>query len=58
MGTRKSGEQQIRNLTQNTTGTYNVSLPIQLIRELRWQRGQRLVVTRQGKKLIIQDWQD
>lgn len=57
MGARKIDEQQIRNLTQNTTGTYTVSLPIQLVKQLRWQRGQRLTVTRQGKKLIIQDWQ-
>lgn len=57
MGTRKSSEQKVRNLTTNSTGTYSVSLPINLIQELRWKRGQRLVVTRQGKKLIIQDWQ-
>lgn len=57
MGARKVGEQQIRNLTTNSTGTYSVSVPINLIQELRWRRGQRLVVTKQGKKLIIQDWQ-
>lgn len=57
MGTRKVSEQQIRNLTVNSTGTYSVSLPIHLIQELRWQRGQRLQVTQQGKKLVIQDWQ-
>lgn len=56
MGTRKATEQLVRNLTVNSTGTYSVSLPKSLIRELRWQRGQRLTVARQGKKLIIQDW--
>ncbi len=57
MGTRKTGEQHIRNLTKNSTGTYSVSVPIGLIHELRWQQGQQLVVKRSGKKLIIQDWQ-
>lgn len=57
MGTRKASEQKVRNLTVNSTGTYSVSLPINLIQELRWQRGQRLVVSKQGKKLVIQDWQ-
>jgi hypothetical protein len=57
MGTRKATEQQVRNLTSNSTGTYSISLPKTLIQELRWQRGQRLVVSKQGKKLIIHDWQ-
>lgn len=56
MGARKAGEQQVRNLTQNTTGTYSISLPIELIRVLNWQQGQKLVVSRSGKKLVIEDW--
>lgn len=56
MGTRKSGEHQIRNLTKNSTGTYQISVPIKLIRQLRWQQGQQLVVKKQGDKLVIQDW--
>lgn len=57
MGARKVSEQQIRNLTTNSTGTYSISLPLQLIHDLGWRRGQRLVVTKQGKKIVIQDWQ-
>lgn len=56
MGTRKSGEQKIRNLTKNSTGTYQISVPIELIRLLRWQRGQQLVVKKVGDKLVIMDW--
>lgn len=56
MGTRKSGEQQIRNLTKNSTGTYQISVPIELIRLLRWQVGQQLVVKKSGDKLVIEDW--
>ena len=56
MGVRKAGEQGVRNLTQNSTGTYQISLPISLIRELRWQQGQKLVVNKRGDKLIIEDW--
>ncbi len=57
MGDRKRGQEQIRNLTQNRTGTYSISLPIELIRQLSWRSGQKLVVKRSGKKLIIEDWQ-
>jgi Ni/Co efflux regulator RcnB len=56
MGARKAGEQGVRNLTQNSTGTYQISLPITLIRELRWQQGQKVVVTKRGDKLVIEDW--
>ncbi|HVS58607.1 MAG TPA: hypothetical protein VHD60_02585 [Candidatus Saccharimonadales bacterium] len=57
MGARKAGDQNTRNLTENSTGTYSLSIPISLVRDLRWQRGQKLVVRRQGKKLVIEDWQ-
>jgi hypothetical protein len=56
MGARKAGEQQIRNLTQNRTGTYSVSLPIELVRSLKWQQGQKLIVSKNGKNLVIKDW--
>lgn len=56
MGNRRSGEQNVRNLTKNASGTYSVSLPIELIRQLGWQRGQQLVVVKKGEKLMIQDW--
>ena len=58
MGTRKAGEQNIRNITQNRTGTYQVSLPIQLVRELQWKDRQKVTVKKQGDKLIIEDWTD
>lgn len=56
MGARKAGEQQVRNLTQNRTGTYSISLPIELVRALKWQQGQKVVVSKSGKKLVIEDW--
>jgi hypothetical protein len=56
MGTRKAGEQDVRSITQNKTGTYSISLPIGLIRELKWQNRQKVTVTKRGDKLIIEDW--
>ena len=56
MGTRRAGEQQIRNLTQNRTGTYSISLPIEMIRQLKWQQSQKLTVSKRGKTLVIEDW--
>jgi antitoxin component of MazEF toxin-antitoxin module len=56
MGTRKAGEEQIRNITQNTSGTYQISIPKKLVSELEWRQGQKVVVTKSGKSLIISDW--
>lgn len=56
MGVCKSDEQQIRKLTKNDSGTYSVTLPIELVRELRWQVGQQVVVKRRGKRIVIEDW--
>lgn len=56
MGVRRAGEQNVRNLTQNKTGSYSVTIPIEYIRELKWQQGQRVVFSLRGNKLIIEDW--
>jgi bifunctional DNA-binding transcriptional regulator/antitoxin component of YhaV-PrlF toxin-antitoxin module len=58
MGTRKAGEQQIRNITTNSSGTYQISIPKQLVAELRWRSGQKVVVTKMGDKLLIEDWKE
>ena len=57
MGTRKSDEQNKRNLTKNSTGTYQISIPIALIRKLRWQQGQQVVVKQSGNRLVVEDWE-
>lgn len=57
MGTKKAGEQNKRVITQNSTGTYSVSLPIELVKQLHWQRRQKVVIKRQGSKLVITDWE-
>ena len=56
MGIRKTGQETVRNVTRNSSGTYSVSLPIEFARELHWQRGQKVVVNLKGNKLTIQDW--
>ncbi len=57
MGTRKSDEQDKRTLTKNSTGTYQISVPIALVRKLKWQQGQQLTVRKSGEKLVVEDWE-
>jgi bifunctional DNA-binding transcriptional regulator/antitoxin component of YhaV-PrlF toxin-antitoxin module len=45
----------IRNIQKNQS-TYYVSLPIEAVRELGWKERQKVVITKRGKKLIIEDW--
>lgn len=57
MGAKRADQRHVRVLTQNNTGTYSVTLPIEAVRALKWQQGQKVVVRQQGKKLILTDWE-
>ncbi len=56
MGTYKAGQQNKRVLQKNNTGTYTVSIPIELVRMLKWQDGQKLSLEKRGKTIVINDW--
>ncbi|MCX6728122.1 MAG: AbrB/MazE/SpoVT family DNA-binding domain-containing protein [Candidatus Saccharibacteria bacterium] len=34
--------------------TYAVSLPVEIVKQLKWVKGQNLIVRRQGAKIIIE----
>ena len=56
MPTRKRGESHIRNL-QRSHGSYYVTLPIDLVRKLKWKEHQKVEVVAAGKdKVTIKDW--
>lgn len=56
MGTVRAGQQNTRVLQKNNTGTYTVSLPIELVKTLNWQAGQKLTIEKRGKSIVITDW--
>jgi len=33
-----------------------MTLPIEIIRELKWRDGQKVVVKRRGSEIVIKDW--
>ncbi len=50
-----------RNRKLGTTGnpdnpSYYVTLPIALVRQLKWRDGQKLVVKKSRGRLVIEDW--
>ena len=56
MSRRKLGEQSIRKLQKVGNGSVSVTLPIELVRGLRWREKQKVTIRRKGKRLIIEDW--
>lgn len=56
MPRRKIADRGTRKLLKLGNGSVAVTLPIEYIRELRWQEKQRVTVRRRGKSLIIEDW--
>ena len=44
-----------RVLQRNNTGTYTVTIPVNMVRDMRWQQGQRIVFEHKGKVLVIKD---
>ncbi len=56
MARRKLGDRQIRKLYKNSGGSIQVTIPIEIIRELKWRSGQKVVVEKRGKGISIVDW--
>lgn len=44
-----------RVLQKNTTGAYTITVPVDMIRNLRWKQGQRLVLGKKNKIITIKD---
>ncbi len=47
-----------RKIGKNSQGTYYVSLPKGLIKELGFREKQKVVVKKRGKGILIEDWKD
>lgn len=52
---RKIGKQNIRKIFKSNV-SYAITLPVGLIRKLKWQEKQKLVIRCQGNKLVVSDW--
>ena len=58
MARKKLEERSIRKLLRNTGGTMLVSLPIEIVRELKWRDGQKVVIKKRGQGISIVDWKE
>jgi len=46
----------IRKVTKLGGKSYAVTIPISMMRKLKWKERQKVVVKKRGKKIIIEDW--
>ena len=56
MPMRKLVNKNIRKLTKVGGHSIAVTLPMEMIKELKWKERQKVVVKKSGKRLIIEDW--
>jgi antitoxin component of MazEF toxin-antitoxin module len=55
VGTRRYSEFNQRTVSRSGSGSYSITIPVNLLRELKWREGQQVSVIRKGKQLIITD---
>ena len=57
MGRRKLSEKNIRKIFRTgRSRTVGITLPIEIVKKLKWREKQKIVVRRSGKKIILEDW--
>ena len=57
MARQKLEARNVRKLTKTGGGkSITVTIPIEIVRELRWREHQKVVVKRSGSKVTIEDW--
>ncbi len=56
MTTRKTKDKNIRNLTRVGRSSLAVTIPMDIVQELKLRERQKVVVRRVGKKIVIEDW--
>ena len=56
MGRKKEFSEENERKIQKSKRSYYITLPIRYVRELRWRETQKVVVKKDGKRLIVEDW--
>lgn len=41
---------------KGNSGSFSITVPIELIRELKWKEKQKLIFKKRGKGILIEDW--
>jgi antitoxin component of MazEF toxin-antitoxin module len=60
MATRKLKDKNVRKLTRmgREGSSLGLTIPKELVTELGWKERQKVVVKKNGKKLVVEDWKE
>ncbi len=47
----------VRKITKVGGKSYAITIPIEMIRELKWKERQKVIVEKRDGKIIIRDWE-
>ena len=53
---RKKNDNIIKIQQSGQKGSYRITIPKHLMRQLKWREHQKLVITKRGKKITLEDW--
>lgn len=57
MARRKTTENNVRKITKIASGgSFGITIPIEMVRKLKWRERQKVVVKQVGKRIIVEDW--
>jgi len=56
MSRRKLEDKNVRKLTRIGNKSIGLTLPIDIVRDLKWKEKQKVVVKKRGKNIVLSDW--
>ena len=56
MTRRKLSDKNVRKLIKSGKTSLSLTLPIEIMRELKWRSKQKVVVKKRGEGILITDW--
>lgn len=56
MARRKLEDKNVRKLTRIGSSSIGLTLPVEMLRDLKWRAKQKVVVKQKGKSIVIRDW--
>jgi len=57
MARRKLKDKNIRKLSRIGNSSLGLTIPIEIVRKLKWRQKQKVTVHLEGRKLVVKDWE-
>jgi len=57
MGRSKLVDKNTRKIMKGSNGSYTITIPMEMIKELGWREKQKVVFEKRGEVLKIKDWE-